>query len=258
MWEVVSVRCPSRAMFEALFRGHLCAIRVPGFVSKDMCSVALRSIQAHGMERYQNIDPPIRKIGITQYEHMGSPELKREYFRKATAANATRLAIFEETGDLLERVISAVGQVWGRAGLAVEKETHEPYFAGLIRDIPIALLHRDWAPKDAQGWSIGEVQAQLTWNIYLQMGKVGGELVIYRRRYEESDEAQKAMPNNCAYNSCMVDGRESVAIVPEQGELLLFDSRNYHEVKRTPGTTSRVTASSFIGLSPEQDLIFWS
>jgi hypothetical protein len=50
-----------------------------------------------------------------------------------------------------------------------------------------------------------------------------------------------------------------IEIVPEQGEPVFFNSRNYHEVEQTEGAEERITFSSFIGLLGKTGrLIFWS
>jgi len=258
MWDVLETTQLTRDTVAALFDNELCAVRIPGFAPPATCNLALRGIAAHGMEYYRNIQPPIGRIGITQYEHMNGPDEKRSYFSKTAAANATRKAIFSQSGDLLAGVIGVFQGAWReRVDIAVEN-TGEQYFAGLVRHIPIALLHRDWAPKDARGWSVGNVSAQLTWNIYLQTSESGGGLVIYKRRYEESDECAKLAPDNCAFSAAMVKDCDLAEIRPEPGELLLFNARNYHEVRRTEGTTPRITTSSFIGRMPAGDLAFWS
>jgi carrier-protein-independent halogenase WelO5-like protein len=210
------------------------------------------------MEYYKNIRPPIGRIGITQYEHMHGPDEKRTYFSKAGAANATRKAIFRQSGDLLEEVIATLQGAWREpVGIAVE-DTGEQYFAGLVRDIPVALLHRDWAPRDARGWAVGQISAQLTWNVYLQTSRSGGALVIYRRPYQESDECAKLAADNCAFSAAMVQDCDLVEILPAPGELILFNARNYHEVRSTEGTIPRITASSFIGQMPGGGLALWS
>src|SRR5207248_1392900 len=125
---------------------------------------------------------PIARIGITQYEHMTDPELKLDYFRKAPLANATRQEVFSSSGDLLARLILYLSEMWGpQVGIAVEEETGQQYFAGLVRVINVSLLHRDWAPKDARGWSVGNISGQMSWNIYLQISERGGATIIYRR-----------------------------------------------------------------------------
>lgn len=258
MWDVLETTQLTEGTVAALLANDLCAIRLPGFVSATTCELALRGIEAHGMDYYRNIRPPIGRIGITQYEHMHGPDEKRAYFSKAAAANATRKAIFSQSGDLLAGVIAALQGAWREPVDVAVEDTGEQYFAGLVRHIPVALLHRDWAPRDARGWSVGQVSAQLTWNIYLQTSQGGGGLVVYHRPYQEADECAKLAADNCAFNAAMVKDCQLVEIDPTPGELLLFNARNYHEVRPTEGSIPRITASSFIGRMPDGHLAFWS
>src|SRR5215831_16245893 len=112
MWDVLETARLTEDTIAALLANHVCAVRIPGFASAATCELALRGIQAHGMEYYKNIRPPIGRIGITQYEHMHGPDEKRAYFSKAGAANATRKAIFRESGDLLGEVIGTLQGAW--------------------------------------------------------------------------------------------------------------------------------------------------
>jgi hypothetical protein len=49
-----------------------------------------------------------------------------------------------------------------------------------------------------------------------------------------------------------------VQIAPEPGVLMVFNSRNAHEVTASPEGEGRVAVGSFIGVNPDGDLAFWS
>src|SRR5215213_4170856 len=123
-WETIKTQTLTRDMLLALANSEIGAVRVPNFLSPEVCNLAVQGIQAHGIDYYENVFPRIGRIGTTQFEHRFSPEKKKEYFVKAVTAHATRKDIFKDTGDLLSKVVDYVGDAWGRkTGLAIEDDT---------------------------------------------------------------------------------------------------------------------------------------
>jgi hypothetical protein len=258
-WETVETRQLTRDLLIGLFRNEIGAIRIPNFLSDATCSAAVGGVYRRGLDYYKDVYPRIGRIGITQFEHRGDAARKAEYFEKVPKAHAVRQEVFKESGDLPYLVIQALRDAWGdNVDMATEDGPEQRYFAGLIRVINKALLHLDWAQLDAPDWSIGKISAQLAWNVYLQMGARGGETVVYRRPWQWEDEDHQ-VPNSYGYDPILVEGCEKATILPARGDLVLFNSRNFHEVEATEGEIERVTNSSFIGwLEAENRLVLWS
>ncbi|OYD08213.1 histidine kinase [Paludifilum halophilum] len=261
-WEVVKANQLTKELLDGLFKGEIGAVRIPHFLSPQLCSKALEGIKRYGVDYYEGVYPKIGKIGITQFEHRFSEDAKREYFRKAEKANQARESIFRDSGDPVGMVIDAVGEAWGSpAGIAREEESNHSYFAGLVRVMNRALLHTDWAGgldgRDPD-WTIGKIYAQLTWNIYLQTSSSGGATVVYQRPWRKSDQTYYKRKDSYGYDERVVENADAVRIVPERGEWIAFNPQYYHEVEEADGDTERITISSFIGLSPSKKLIFWS
>ncbi len=258
-YNIVSTKDLTCDLLTRLFTNEVGAVRVPNFISTDVCQLAVQGIQAHGIGYYDGVYPRIGRIGITQNEHKNRPSGKRAYFANASASHNVRERVLQESGDLLFTVMEAVKAAWvNEVGLAFEENLDEYYFAGLVRVINRALLHFDWAQYDGRGWAIEQISAQLSWNIFLQVGAKGGATKIYRRLWQKSDEVYK-IPDSYGYDSEVIEQCDVVEILPEQGELVFFNSRNFHEVEKTEGEEERITISSFIGLlEPANKLIFWS
>jgi hypothetical protein len=261
-WDIIEKHNLNKSLLDSLFKGDIGVIRVPNFLSSDLCQKALQSIKTYGIDYYEGVYPKIGKIGITQFEHRFSPALKDQYFEKAAKANKARISIFKDTGDLVSMVIDFLNKGWDqRVNLAVEEGTNNSYYAGLIRVINQALLHTDWAGGlDGlnPNWTIGKINSQLAWNIYLQSSTRGGSTVVYRRLWRKSDESYYKLKDSYGYDPSMVLNTDFVEFTPKQGELVLFNSQNYHEVEKVEGDTERISISSFIGLTPKNELILWS
>lgn len=192
--------------------------------------------------------------------------------------------------DVVGRVMSVLRHTTGLP-VRLAREDEREYFAGLLRVVDNTVqIHADFAPnvcllsksppkelnppltipakKDCAGWEIGRISAQITWNILLS-AVPGGETIVYDRPWRgASDDAvfRKALPSY-AYSPMGLQGRVFKVVKPIVGDLTLFNSRNFHEVKpcdRTvdgPQDILRLTMSSFVGLLEGEEgteLIFWS
>ncbi|SDT80505.1 2OG-Fe(II)-dependent halogenase WelO5 family protein [Actinoplanes derwentensis] len=254
-WQVAVADKVDAELLDALFEDRVAAVRIPNFISRQAAEAAVQAVEAHGFDYYQDVEPPIGRIGITQYEHrlegMGA------YFATAAAADRRRRAVLGADGDLLQKVLGHVGTAWNHpVGTACNADGAE-YFAGLVRIINEALLHCDWAPHDAPGWSIASVTGQITWNIYCNLAAEGGTTVVYRRGWDASAE-EFAVDGSYGYDPRLVEGVPSVRIEPRQGDLTFFNSRNFHRVEASSPDARRISVSSFIGRMPSGDLIAWS
>lgn len=244
----------SRSNLNSLLSNEIGTIRIKNFASLDECESLLSAISDEDVDFYQNVDPPIGRIGITQFE--ANKHNKDWYFENAHRQAAVRNKLFSKSFDPLNRLMKIINALCGfDVGIASEDDYGE-YYAGLVREISqSARLHADFAPLDAPGWSIGNVDSQLTWNLFVKAPKVGGECVVYNRLWCQQDEQLKS-DAHYGYPHNIVSRCESKVIKPEVGELVLFNPRNFHEVMLA--SDSRFTVSSFVGKNPEGNLVFWS
>ncbi|MEK8173410.1 2OG-Fe(II) oxygenase [Streptomyces sp. M19] len=119
------------------------------------------------------------------------------------------------------------------------------------------LLHCDWAGHDAPGWAIGEIDAQITWNIHCSVPESGGTTVVFDRPWRASAE-RHLVEGSYGYAPQAVAGADAVRLEPRAGDLVLFNSRNFHKVEPCVGGGDRISVSSFVGRLPGSGLIAWS
>jgi 2OG-Fe(II) oxygenase superfamily len=239
---------------EALFRNDIPAIRISQFGTVEECNKLAEAAEFIGFDFYENVKPPIGRIGITQFEFGNSRKLG--YFDAVQQAEYRKQRIVSLAFDPLERLTKLLQQHTSiQVGIAQENGYLGQYFAGLIRHINVALLHLDFAQLDAPDWEIGNCVAQLAWNLYLKVPKNGGECVVHNRQWCMNDEQYK-LPSSYSYDANLVKDSEVKYITPVLGDLVLFNSRNFHQV--LPGEGERITMSSFIGKMPKGNLVFWS
>jgi hypothetical protein len=217
---------------------------------------AVRGIEQHGYDYYEDVEPPIGRLGITQYEHRHDGD-RDTYFTKAITANERRRAVLRDSGDILELVLDRVAQCWERPVATATEADGRQYFAGLVRIIGQALLHCDWAQHDAPGWAIGAVDSQITWNVFCSMPAAGGATVVYDRPWDEGAE-RYILGGSYGYDPAVVADARSVRIEPAEADLVFFNSRNFHQVEAGSGAGPRISVSSFIGRMPSGELVAWS
>lgn len=253
-WSALEDSIFTAETLEALFKNDIPAIRIARFATVEECHKLAEAAEFVGFDFYENVEPPIGRIGITQFEFGNSRKLG--YFDAVHQADSRKQQIVSLSFDPVERLAMLLRQhTASQVGIAQENEQLGQYFAGLIRHINVALLHVDFAQLDAPDWEIGHCVAQLAWNLYLKVPKHGGECVVHNRQWCVNDEQYK-LPCSYSYDTNLVKNSEAKYITPVLGDLVLFNSRNFHQV--LPGDGERITMSSFIGKMPTGNLVFWS
>lgn len=253
-WQTLNDCEMNQENFQALLRNDIPSIRISQFASSEECNKLALAIEKVGFDFYKKVEPPIGRIGITQFEHRNRDKLI--YFDAVKKAKTTYNQVASFSFDPLKRLATILRQnISNQVKIAYEKEACEYYFAGLIRQINIALLHIDFAQLDAPNWEIGNITSQLVWNLYVKAPSQGGICKVYNRQWQPEDEKYKT-PGSYGYDSFLVANSEVKHNIPLIGDLVIFNSRNFHEV--LPGIGERITISSFIGKMPGGDVVFWS
>lgn len=230
-------------------------IRVKNFIKKEDLEILLQQLDIVGFDYYQNVNPPIGKIGTTVFENQDSCPTYFDMSRKIL----NKLSIYAPEH---KKAVESLKKRLTKLGLSQKHgNPSEEYFTGLIRIMRNgALLHIDFAPFDAKNYSIKNIRFQIACNIFLKLPQNGGgHTIVYNRQWHHQDELYK-MKNSYGYLEDVVELKDSVNIIPEAGDLILFNSRNFHEVKPNKSVEDdRITLSCFAGIDAEQKTIeFWS
>jgi len=203
---------------------------------------------------YRDVEPRIDRIGCTVFEYNAARA--DDYFAASQAAAELRDRIFAQSFDPLQMVMRELAKRTGRRASIARNVRGQHYYAGLIRRIELGTeLHIDFAPVEQSGWSVCEVQHQLTWNLYVNVGRRGsGRTTIYHRQWQPEDA--RLREGSYGFSHKAVAGSAYVTFQPSVGEVVLFNTRNYHIVDSSFG--DRITVASAIGETHSGDLILWS
>ena len=111
-------------------------------------------------------------------------------------------------------------------------EDGKNYSDGIIRIWEVndeGPLHRDNAKFEVPNFEISKYANQLSCVLHLQAPLNGGNLVIYKQKWEKSDEKFRKIDFGYT-KDVLKEGIESITIEAKQGDLVIFNPRLFHEI----------------------------
>ncbi|MBD2438745.1 hypothetical protein [Nostoc sp. FACHB-110] len=228
-------------------------IRIKGFATHEECATLSEQSNFFTFNAYQDVTPKIEKVGITVFEY--NKIGKADYFQEVEKASKLRDSIFAASFNPLERIMDKFRDCGAKVRIASEAN-YGNYYAGLIRKIENGTqLHIDFAPVEQSGWEVCTVTTQLSWTLYLKLSDNNqGKTCIYDRRGTPEDDQYKL--DSYGYSDTVVKDADMIAFQPYVGDVLIFNTSNFHYVE--PMNGQRLAVTSMIGLLPSGEIIFWS
>lgn len=234
--------------------GVLGAVIIEDFASTADCEHIMRNVEEHALGSYDEeiIYPPIAKLGPAAYDFYGEGSLDKRYWTVAADAAMARSTMMYGA-DPLDHAMDRVRAAWGD-DVEPARCQGRPMFAGMIREmLNGAKLHFDEIVREFPG-ALDETPAGfVTFNWYLSTPESGGETLVYRRRWKPSDEHDR---DGYGYSERLVHDEPVAVITPRAGTAAIFDSRNFHVVRKPHGR--RLSVSFFLGITGRGPLITWS
>ena len=239
-----------------LLDNRLAAIRIPGFASPEECRGFAAAARQGKMKAY-SVGRRIGYIGMAQYEYRwGRP--KEDFFAAVPAAQRDVQDVLAASFDPIERLMGLLRAVWP-SPVEIAREPMGEYFAGIIRFAGEGVdLHADWAPLNAPGYAIGAIDGQLGWNFFAEELPEGGLTTLHNAPWNP-EVAPGEIPPSYGLDRAVVAGAPSITYRPTAGDVVLFNTRNPHEISGgPPGQGDRISIGSFIGRMPDNRLVLWS
>jgi hypothetical protein len=245
----------TRSSIDGLLDSRLPAIRIHNFATADECERFVAAASAIRPTHYDlpESDPQIAMIGTPLFECRDVKD-KAEYFERAGRAR-------EQFAELCARagwnpIARLQHELHKRCDLrvTVAREGNREYFAGLIRFIEHGTLkHVDFAPTDAIGYDVDKVIGQIAWNLVLRAPRAGGQCRVYNCLWcKEHDSCMVSY----GYNDQVSAGSSFFDITAVQGDVVMFNCRNFHTVTQSNG--DRITVGSFLGKYRDGEYVMWS
>ncbi len=265
MWRVETIpdldNSDIRGLITDLTDNTIAAVRIPGVYEEPNIDTIVANIEEQGVAWYPKFEFKQGRIGISATEYASKINGKKAYFLLEPEASRIRKKIFPDNLDPVERMTevfsrgfdTSVAQELSLGGLR--------YFTGLIRAMgDKSTTHFDFAPHQLPGWWVANSVAQFAVVTYLQMPGTGGELRVYNRPWNPEDDefnrdiAEKG-PNG--FEGQFLEEDEYVTIAPNAGEMVVFNSRNFHSVEAATSAVARYSVNSFMSLRDDK-LYLWN
>ena len=253
MWTTNAEFSLSSTSLQRLFGNEIPLIRIPQFAGLDECNGLVERASAIGFGDYQNVTPKIERLGLTVFEYYRAG--KEQYFQAVNSATQYQNRILGGFNPL-QRIMQLLQKTTGRVVRIASEPSYGEYFAGLTRKIEQGTqLHIDFAPNEQPGWEVSNVISQLSWNLYLKVScNSHGKTHIYDCPWCPKDEQYKL--DSYGYDDQVLAGANATSFRPQVGDVVIFNTKNYHTVEPTQG--HRIMFTSALGLLPSGDIIFWS
>jgi hypothetical protein len=235
-------------------------LRVRGFYCSPEAEVLRATISEKlAMRGYQK-EPALQYGGGKAYFDLSRTREKvEEYFANAARWMATNAALAPVEWPL-ERIRRHLDVVWPQGARLARDRNGRVGFAGLARKMeghgPL-LPHLDDLLEDDvhRYFAITKIIAQLSVLVYLAMPRNGsGGLHVWNKRPGIAERVALRDPEH-PYR-LMVDSASDALVVPEVGDLLLFNANNIHMVDNPDGL--RMTVSTFFLVTPEGPGLLYS
>ena len=246
-----------------LARNEIAAIKIGRFLCEEEVGIIKGNMEDKNIAWYANKTNEQGRIGINATGYSHQPDGKKKYFDATPAAEKDRDEIFEGTHSPINKILEFFGRGFDTK-IATEPELAEArYFAGLIRAMGAkSTLHFDYAPKQLPSWSVAEADEQFGLVLYLQMPAVGGELNIYDHPWTPEDERHNndhIEKGTFGFSEGFLDDTLYASVLPSEGDLVVFKTRNFHQVDEIKSDRPRLGLTTFMSLSQKAGtLSLWS
>ena len=268
-WTVNKAQPLSAESLDALFDNRIPAIRISNFAATAECRAfadGLRQCDLKVVKGATDLSAPafeaqrISFIGLTQYEFKYKPI--GIYLDAADDARAEVAPVFEKSFDPVERLMGRLRGLDDRSVEIARDPGGRLYSATIIRSSNEGLtLHADYAPYQAPQLTVTTCTAQLAWNFYAEIpNSEGGHTTLHNSPWTWTRRQEGEIAENYPLARDQVEGAETFTFKPCEGEVIIFNSRNPHEViPITAGKgKDRISMATFIGRMPTCDLRLWS
>lgn len=248
----------SETSLKRLFSGEIYAIVIPNYVEKSTCIHAAKQLLDNRIREYSNA-PGIGRIGLSFYETQVNKETERRYFDLAISNINHLRGVFAPFLSPIDKLRLEVDEAWPY-GAKLGTHNGNKMFAGLCRALEPGkgiLPHEDKFERDTPlNDSHTPVKSQIGANIYLQNGTKGGDIELYKQSLDTPDY-DRLRGNSYGISRNLLPP-PLIQIHPEEGSLVLFNSRRLHAVTPTEDKL-RLTVACFVGYRGDEfSLKFWS
>lgn len=259
-WKNLQEHELTRENLVALLNNEIPAIRIKGFATPEECAAFSKAAKS-GNVKYYSVAKKIGYIGQAQYEYRWNPD-KSEYFKAVVEARNDLNDVLSRSFDPVKRLIEKLRAVYpASVDVASEPELGE-YYAGIIRLASQGVdMHVDYAPLNTLDYAISNIDSQLGWNFFAEDPGAGGLTTVHNAPWNP-ERKEGEIPQSYGLDRSLVEGAPNFTYSPTAGDVVIFNTRNPHEIsaggEEADPTKDRVSIGSFIGRMPDSSLVLWA
>lgn len=264
-WEIRTIESDKKLdtdeLLPLLSANKIAALKIPNFLSTQDLDIVVKNINKQDVSWYTNAEHKQGRIGISATEYYSKQNGKDLYFSLVPECSRVRESLFSGALDPIQKIIEVFSK---DRGVSI---AHEPsvggtsYFSGLIRAMGAkSTLHFDYAPHQLPGWEVAESEEQFGLVLYLQMPSSGGELIVYNHPWKLEDDVYNEdilEKGPKGFNPEFLQSEKPTRISPIAGDLIIFRTRNFHQIEEIAQGQKRLTFNTFLSLKKEA-LYLWS
>lgn len=257
-WDAMAEYSLTRENLQALLENRIPAIRIRGFANAEECAAFKKAMETANLKSYK-LARPVQYIGMAQVEYRWDGS-KEDYFRDVVSAYEDQAYVFRNAFDPIQRLIARLSECWPADVEIASEPDFGDYFAGIIRIASHGIdLHADYAPFNTPGYVIEHINAQLGWNLFVEAPGAGGITSVHNAPWTPVMDGDTP-PQSYGLDRSIVAGAQVFQYAPAAGDVVLFNSRNPHEVSagEGDGAVGRLQVGSFIGRMPDERLVLWA
>lgn len=241
----------SAAGMRALFNNEIPAIRIPVFATRAECDALLTAIYSLTFRNTHFNPASVQRIGPSCF---GFKDRKDAYFEAAGRYTTDWKRLGAHAVDPVRRLVATMAD----AGIDLRR-AYEPgyghYAPSFIKKrTGSQLLHTDTATM-MDGWVLRKNTTQVAWNLYVKLAQGHDSTTIYDRVEKPGDEKFTSEYQDY-YLEDVVGNADSVTIRPAVGDLIFFNSYNYHRVHSSD--KDRITIGGFLAPAVSEAAIYWA
>lgn len=239
-----------------LIHGDIACIRIPQYFSHNQYAVD-RILQNPELGSF-GIAKKVKRLGMAHIEVTNKQD-NAIYHDKAHYHTQLSRQVFLPYLSPVDKLRLELDEIWPY-GAHLKSIDGRKCFSGICRVLPESIEvkpHVDRLDRDIPGVAdANTVISQISACVYLQTPNQGGELMLWMKEPEQQDKQPKKGED--IYGTDDDIGEPMYRLLPEVGELLLFNIRKYHGVAAGKGK-QRINTGIFIGYEgSEKPLTFWS
>ena len=249
------------ALLAALSSNEIPAIQIPHFLQPSDLDTISNNLHRQRINWYPNKENEQGRIGISTTEYHYFENGKERYFDSVFGAAKIRDDIFSGASNPITKIITLFSHGFETAVATDPDLGNKEYFTGLIRAMGAkSTLHFDHAPSQLPGWSVSNCDDQFALVVHLKPADNGGELNVYNHPWRaEDDKFNKDIGQKGTYGftDSFLSSATYAKITPLAGDLIIFRSRNFHQVADIFSKGPRLTLGTFMTLNSGK-LSLWS